>query len=80
MEGQGPGGSRGRGGHRPSKDALLSAAQISLVSQCFVALVPLYSVYPEINKPGSGFMASRVKGGKKADTQSHSEPPQLQPM
>lgn len=68
MEGQRPGGSRGREGRRPSRDALLSAAQISLVSQWFffVALVPLYSVYPEIDKPASGFMTSRVKGGKES--------------
>lgn len=50
--GPGAGGQLGEGRAWPSRDALLSTAQISLLSQCcFVALMPLYSVYPEINKP-----------------------------
>lgn len=49
--GRGAGGQLGEGRAWLSRDALLSAAQISLVSHCFVALMPLYSVYPEINKP-----------------------------
>ena len=45
------GGQLGEGRAWPSRYALLSASQIYLVSHCFVALMPLYSVYPEINKP-----------------------------